>query len=202
MLGSRGPEDSQPVHTGTCCPGSLEGHKSVWKASHTLWRDWHSTLKQTLAQDVILNSEAMQLYHIYAFLPCPISFVLGFVWGRGLLHSSRLLLALFHQRIYLFFNLGLFQAQEERVACIRYSSWTQVWAIFPHFSPFTQFINLDTLYPVYIILLSLSSFLFISSLLENTCSLWIPWSFMHYDKMHYLLKKKKKGSEVTAVTYR
>lgn len=144
----------------------------------------------------------MQLYHIYAFLSCPSSFVLGFVWGRGLLHSSRLLLAMFHQRIYLFFNLGLFQAQEERVARISYSSWTQVWVIFPHFSPFTQFINLNTLYPVYIILLSLSSFLFISSLLENTGSLWLLRSFMHYDKMHYLLKKKKKGSEVTEVTYR
>lgn len=144
----------------------------------------------------------MQLYHIYAFLSCPSSFVLGFVWGRGLLHSLRLLLAMFHQRIYLFFNLGLFQAQEERVARISYSSWTQVWVIFPHFSPFTQFINLNTLYPVYIILLSLSSFLFVSSLLENTGSLWLLWSFMHYDKMHYLLKKKKKGSEVTAVTYR
>lgn len=144
----------------------------------------------------------MQLYHIYALLPCPSSFVLGFVWGRGLLHSSRLLLAMFHQRIYLFFNLGLFQAQEERVARTSYSCWTQVWVIFPHFSPFTQFINLNTLYPVYIILLSLSSFLFVSSLLENTGSLWLLWSFMHYDKMHYLLKKKKKGSEVTAVTYR
>lgn len=128
--------------------------------------------------------------------------MLGFVWGRGLLHSSRLLLAVFHQRIYLFFNLGLFQAQDERVACISYSSWTQVWVIFPHFSPITQFINLDTLYPFYIILLSLFFFLFVSSLLENTGSLWLLWSFMPYDKMHYLLKKKKKGSEVTAVTYR
>lgn len=144
----------------------------------------------------------MQLYHIYAFFTSPISFVLGFVWGRGRLHSSRLLLAIFHQNIYLFFNLGLFQAQEGRVACISFSSWTQVWVTFPHFSSFTQFINLDTLYPVYTILLSVSSCLFFSSLLENTGSLWLLWSFMHYDKMHYLLKKEKKGSEVTAVTYR
>lgn len=107
-----------------------------------------------------------------------------------------------HQRIYLFFHLGLFQAYEGRVARISYSSWTQVWVTFPHFSPFTQFIDLDTRYPAYTILLSESSCLFFSSLLENSGSLWLLWSFMHYDKMHYLLKKEKKGSEVTAVTYR
>lgn len=136
------------------------------------------------------------------FLYIPNLFCFGICVRQGTFTFLKATSCYTHQRIYLFFNLGLFQAYEGRVACISYSSWTQVWVIFPHFSPFTQFINLDTRYPAYTILLSESSCLFFSSLLENSGSLWLLWSFMYYDKMHYLLKKEKKGSEVTAVTYR
>lgn len=158
MSGSRGPEGSQllprfPGGAQVCVGGftyPLEGlalHVKANFSTGSCAEQWGHAIIRYICFPAISN--------ILCF---------GISVRQGTLHSSRLLLAIFHQRIYLFFNFGLFQAQEERMACISYSSWTQVWVTFPHFSPsIIQFISLGTLYPVYIILLSVSSPLFFSS---------------------------------------